>query len=113
MPEVTVEQARPSDVPAGTIPQVDHRFPVVTFPGVDSVLLGPYVDHVLGSEEEGVGEHAGQVAGETGAEVLDWHGGVVGGSPDDGEFVYQPVVAEESCEGSQDVLDVQRCSVAE
>ncbi len=113
VPEVAVEHTRPSDVPTGTIPQVDHCFPVVAFPGVDSVLLGPHVDHVLGSEEEGVGEHAGQVAGETSAEVLDWHGGVVSGSPDDGQFVDQPVVAEEGSEGSQDVFDVQRRSVAE
>lgn len=113
VPEVAVEEPGEPDVPTVAVPESGDGFSVVAFPRVHSVLLGPQVDHVSGHVHEGVRKHCPEVARQAGAEHLHWHHGVVGGPPDDGEFVDEPVVAEEAREGQQGVLYEEWQGVAE
>lgn len=113
VPEVAVEESREADVPGGPVPETGDGLAVVAFPGVHAVLLGPEVHHVAGRVHEGVRKHSAQVGGQTRAEDLHGRYWVVGGSPDHGQLVNQPVVAVEAGEGQERVLDVQWQGVAE
>jgi len=100
VPKVSLEETWVIVQDGLTEPNVNCGFTVVATKRIDSVLLGPNVNHLSSSHSEGIGEGCTQVNTETSAEKNDGQHRHVSNSPQDGEFVNEEVIAEESGEGT-------------
>jgi hypothetical protein len=106
VPEVTLEEP---GIEAQNIlmePNVNCSLAVVS-PERVSALPRPKVHHLPRSHCERIGEDRTQISPEKSTSENEGQNGHVGVSPEDGDLIDEPIVAEEGSEGTEGVLDVQ------
>ena len=105
MPEVTLEE--PGIESQNILMEIDVNCSLAVVPPERiSPLLGPKIDHLAGSHCERIGEDRTEIGSEEGAGENEGQNGHVGVSPEDGDLIDEPIIAEEGSEGHEGVLDV-------